>query len=232
MLHTEPPGFSASASRFWGDLGMGKAAVGFYWTLPVPWAGFTELPDEIEAAAKASRTIRYQREAIRRHAKDQGYTLIAEKVFLEISPDRGSDIIREPLSKIESICRRQDAVLLFVDFSEVQGWRSHAPMRQWSLQTRIAVEPIYPDEILIDGKMFDPHVHFADWRDKQQSWSSRKSERTAIALDLARKMRSQGQSYPTIAEALLANNLYSATGKAWTADTVRKLLAVPPSSTP
>ena len=35
-----------------------RNAVGFYWTLPVPWAGFVELPEDIDAAAKASRTIR------------------------------------------------------------------------------------------------------------------------------------------------------------------------------
>jgi hypothetical protein len=213
--------------RLQRGLGMGKAAVGFYWTLPVPWAGFTDLPDGIEAAAKASRTIRYQCEAIRRHAKQQGYTLIAEEVFLEISPDRGSDIIQGPLRKIERLCRAQDAVLLYVDFSEVQGWRSHAPMTEWSHRTRISVEPIYPDEILIDAKIFDPHAHFADWRDKQHAWRAGKADRTAAARDLARRLRERGDSYPAIAAALTDSALPSATGKAWSAESVRKLLAVP-----
>ena len=44
---------------------MGRNAVGFYWTLPVPWAGFTALPEKIEDAAKVSRTIRYQMQLIR-----------------------------------------------------------------------------------------------------------------------------------------------------------------------
>ena len=68
-----------------------RNAVGFYWTLPVPWAGFTKLPKDIEEAAKASRTIRYQCELIRRYARDNGYRLVDEKVFLEIEPDRGSE---------------------------------------------------------------------------------------------------------------------------------------------
>ena len=41
-------------------------AVGFYWTLPVPWAGFTDLPTDVDEAAAQSRTIRYQRDLIRR----------------------------------------------------------------------------------------------------------------------------------------------------------------------
>ena len=44
---------------------MGRNAVGFYWTLPVPWAGFTDLPKDIDAAVKASRTIRYQVQRVR-----------------------------------------------------------------------------------------------------------------------------------------------------------------------
>jgi hypothetical protein len=32
---------------------MARNAVGFYWTLPVPWAGFTSLLREIDEAAKS-----------------------------------------------------------------------------------------------------------------------------------------------------------------------------------
>ena len=104
---------------------MARNAVGFYWTLPVPWAGFISLPNEIDEAAKVSRTIRYQRDLIRRYAKDEGYRLIYEEVFLEIEPDRGSDLILEPLRKVKKICHDQDAILLFVDFWGVQRWRAH-----------------------------------------------------------------------------------------------------------
>ena len=90
---------------------MTRNAVGFYWTLPVPWAGFTTLPAGIDDAAAVSMTIRYQRDAIRRHAKSEGFQLIHEEVFFEIEPDRGSDIITEPLAKVEKICREHDAVL-------------------------------------------------------------------------------------------------------------------------
>ncbi len=55
-----------------------QAAVGFYWTLPVPWAGFTELPKDVDRAAEFSRTIRYQREIIRRYAREHHLQLIHE----------------------------------------------------------------------------------------------------------------------------------------------------------
>jgi hypothetical protein len=45
--------------------------VGFYWTLPIPAVGFTSLPKDVGAAAAASKTIRYQRERIRRWVADQ-----------------------------------------------------------------------------------------------------------------------------------------------------------------
>lgn len=112
-----------------------RNAVGFYWTLPVPWAGFTTLPEDIDAAAKVSRTIRYQCDLIRRHAVENGYTLVAEKVFLEIAPDRGSQYVLEALRPLEAICRAREAVLLFVDFSEVQGWRGHGPLSDWATRT-------------------------------------------------------------------------------------------------
>lgn len=95
------------------------SAVGFYWTLPVPWAGFTHLPQDIDAAANASQTIAYQRALIRRHAQERGYALIHEEVFLEIEPDRGSQYVRGPLRKLEALCRARHATLLYVDFSAV-----------------------------------------------------------------------------------------------------------------
>ena len=44
---------------------MNERYVGVYWTLPVNWAGFRALPLDVDAAAAASRTIRYQRERVR-----------------------------------------------------------------------------------------------------------------------------------------------------------------------
>ncbi len=202
-----------------------RNAVGFYWTLPVPWAGFTTLPEDIDAAAKVSRTIRYQCELIRRHARDSGYQLAAERVFLEIAPDRGSEYVLQALRPLEAICRAKEAVLLYVDFSEVQSWRSHKPLSDWARRTRVEVETVYPDEIQIDGGIFDPHSHFADWRKRQYEWTASKPERVARALAAAVRLRDAGQTHKAIAKELNDNGTPSATGKPWTADSIGKLLS-------
>ncbi|SNS59806.1 recombinase family protein [Tropicimonas sediminicola] len=199
-------------------------AVGFYWTLPVPWAGFERLPDNVEEAAVASRTIRYQRERIRRFAKDETYRLVAEEIFMEIAPDRASAYVRAPLAQVAKICRAQDATLLFVDFSQAQGWRSHAPFTDWARRLGIRVTPVYPDEVLIDGKPFDPAAHFSQWRERQDEWTRGKGERVARALQEAQRLRAEKRSNREIAEELNARQVQSATGKPWKEDSVRKLL--------
>lgn len=201
-----------------------RNAVGFYWTLPVPWAGFTSLPDDIDAAGKLSRTIRYQSELIRRHAKDNHYRLVAEKVFLEIEPDRGSEHVLDALRPLVAICRGQRAALLLVDFSAVQGWRSHGPLTDWARASGVDIETVYPDEILIDGVLFDAHNHFSGWREKQREWQATKSERLAQARLAADDLRTAGRTHKAIAEELNAGGVRSASGKPWTEDGVRKLL--------
>jgi len=201
-----------------------RNAVGFYWTLPVPWAGFTELPEDIDAAAETSRTIRYQCELIRRHAKKNGYQLVAEKVFLEIAPDRGSRYILGALRPLQVICREQSACFLYVDFWRVQGWRGHEAFREWLERTPIKFEAVPPDEIVIDGSMFDPHRHFGEWRERQHEWTAAKPERIARALEEASRRRAAGRTYKEIADALNVDGVRSASGKPWSEDGIRDLL--------
>jgi hypothetical protein len=189
---SECPGFSASQAMN----GMEEArmqgmikAVGFYWTLPVPWAGFNDLPADVDEAAGQSRTIRYQRDLIRRYARDHAMDLIHEAVFLEIEPDRGTSHVRDALRKVEELCRAHGATLLIVDFSEVQGWRSHAPLQDWARASRVDVRSISPDGIMMDGRTFDPHRHFSDWRKRQRDWIESKPARAAACRDESRRHR-------------------------------------------
>lgn len=85
-----------------------RKAVGFYWTLPVPWVGFSGLSENIEEAAQQSRTIRYQMERVRSWAADEGYELVKEEVFLELAPDRGGEHVVPPLDKLAAFCRARD----------------------------------------------------------------------------------------------------------------------------
>jgi len=199
-------------------------AVGFYWTLPVPWAGFATLPFEIDEAAKYSRTIRFQRKLIHDYARRNGLELIYEQAFLEIDPDRGSKFIHAALDKAAAKCRDYSAVLLFVDFSAVQGWRSHEPMLAWLRQANVESLPIEAAAITMDGDEFNPHVHFANWRMRQREWIDNKDVRKSAAIARAQELKASGLQNPAIAQQLNSEGVRSLSGKPWSADGVRKFL--------
>lgn len=206
-----------------------KAAVGFYWTLPVPWAGFESLPRDVDAAADASLTIAYQREVTRRYAKDNDHHLIHEEVFLEINPDRGSSLIDEPLMRMQKLCEDRNATLLLVDFEAVGQWRRHKRIDGWIEHTSVDCVRIYPEETRISGDRFDPFRHFADWRQRQEEWSDTKSDRRDRALSRALELRADLHPYPWIAATLNNEGILSPTGRTWTGDNVRKLIGPPKS---
>lgn len=201
-----------------------KTAVGFYWTLPVPWAGFAKLPSSVDAAAEASRTIRFQRELIRQYAGENGLVIAHEAAFLEIDPDRGSDLVHAALDRAAAECRRLGAILLFVDFSSVQGWRSHEPMMTWLREADVDALPIDAVAITMDGVSFDPHDHFSDWRARQREWIDAKPERAAKALAMISALVAMGMKNAEIAQSLNEANVRSLSGKPWSADGVRKFM--------
>lgn len=198
-------------------------AIGLYWTLPVPWAGFTALPPDVDGAAKVSRTIRYQRDLVRRRAGENGLVLIDEAVFLELAPDRGSAeiaaAVRQRLAAVPA------ALVIWVDFAVAAGWRAHHPLRAALEALGRQSLPLYPDPIPIDGALFDPAAHFQDWRDRQQAWIDGKPQRAAAALARLSDLRAAGLSLPKAAARLNEEGLPSLTGRPWTADNLRKLLA-------
>ncbi len=206
---------------------MKRKAVGFYWTLPVPWAGFDTLPDDIEEAAKASRTIAFQRALIHRFAAEEGYEMVHEAAFLEVEPDRGSEFIAGALKKAAANCREHGAILLFVDFSGAQGWRSHAPMLQWLREAEIEALPIEATEVVVGGQAFDPHDHFAEWRSRQREWTAEKANRRAKARARAVELQQDGLSHTDIAARLNDEGVRSLSGKPWTGEGVRKFLKGP-----
>lgn len=191
----------------------------------MPWAGFTVLPRDIELAGVASRTIRYQRTLITDFVREQRLELVHEAAFLEIDPDRGSELIKEPLEKAATICKQLGAQLLFVDFSAIQGWRTHAPMLAWleSMDVDCAL-PIEASAVMMDGELFDPHEHFSEWRSRQREWIDSKDERSAKARARARELLAEGMKNPAIAEQLNVEGIRSVTGKLWSADALRKFL--------
>lgn len=203
---------------------MTRCAVAFCWTLPLPRHGFFALPAGVDAAAKVSRTIRYQQAVIGNYAKAEGYTLIHEEAFMEQAPDRGTDLILGPLTKLEQLCRKQDGVLLYVDFWSHHGWRSHGVLRDWLSQTGIRTEQVPPEPCLIDGTLFRPEDHFTFWRADQQAWTADKAARAAACYREACTLRADGLSYAAVARHLNDTGQLNLTGKSWTADNLRKFV--------
>ena len=209
---------------------MKRNAVGFYWTLPVPWVGFRTVPKDINAAAKASRTIAFQRELTRRHARENGMALVHETALVELRPDRGTNEIKGPLEAVAAICRAQGAVMLYTDFKEVKQWRSNQPMMDAVRDLGIDALPIGVERIFVNGETFDPFDHFAQWRQRQHDWTENKPARLAAARERALALKAEGAKNPEIARRLNEERLRTATGKPWTADSLRKVLAAAESS--
>jgi hypothetical protein len=204
---------------------MKHKSVAFFWTLPVPWVGFTQLPAAIEEAAKVSRPIRFQRCLIHDYVQRHGLELVHEEAFLEINPDRGSETIRDALNKAAAICRKNGATLLFVDFAAVQGWHSHQPMLDWLEDAEVDSLPIEAVPVMMDGEMFDPHAHFGEWRERQWEWSAGKQHRRDKALNRTRALKLSGMKYPAIAKTLNEEGVRSLSGKPWTGESLRKFMS-------
>ncbi|MDD2868367.1 hypothetical protein [Neomegalonema sp.] len=209
---------------------MGKKYVGFYWTLPVPWAGFEALPDKVDEAAERSLTIRYQRDLARRWAKGEGGVLICEKAFMEIDPDRGSPEIAQEATKLLLWARERGAVLLRVDFARQGNWRAHAPLRR-ALQEALARDPASVEEVPLEAiplegrpRIFDPEEHFGAWREAWRKRVASRPEHRALILSHLEEL--PHATLKEQAEALLAAGLATPTGKAWNAGNLRKFLAL------
>ena len=200
-------------------------AVGFYWTLPVPRAGFVRLPRNVDDAAKISKTIKYQRDLTRRYGMEHRFHLVHEEAFLEVEPDRGSRTIVGTLEMTRKLCERNQACLLYVNFADVHMWRAHWELKAWLERGPVKSLGIAPDPILIDGQQFDPIAHFRKWRAADDVWSAGKQERIRRALARADELRNNQQvSVAKTARILNEEGLLSVTGKPWTEDSLRKQL--------
>ena len=142
--------------------------IGFYWTLPVNWAGFRRLSTKVDDAAAASRTIRYQRERVRRYVAEDRGTLLEEIAFIDVQPDRATDMVQAELrAKAATYAGR--ATLLYVRFEEIHHWRRNVYLLEAARKLGLKMLPLPPDPVLIDGEVFDPISHFQMWRERDES---------------------------------------------------------------
>ena len=192
---------------------------GVYWTRPVPWAGFTTLSSDVEIAGNQSRTIRYQREVVRRYVKDVHGFLEGEVALLELAPDRATP---ESAAELRQVVARASAQAVFVSiaFTETQGWRPHPFIREGLPTDRTLALP--PDPVMLDGTSFDPIRHFKDWRIQEKAHSGAKDSHRGTILAVLQALAKQ--SYPSQANILNAAGLRTHGGKEWNGDNLRKFL--------
>lgn len=204
--------------------------IGFYWTLPVPWAGFVDLPKDPDAAAAASKTIRYQVEYVRHWVKQEHGTMVAEKVFIERYSDRGSDKIIATINRMIQLATKKDAQLVLVDFAEAMQWRKHGLL--WDRLNEsgryIALEPkpwTIEQAPLMKQEVFNPIDHFRTWRQLDTAHAALKPDARASLKAKIADLKALGATYAAIAMELNENGMPTVNGKPWTEDNVRKVLA-------
>ena len=197
--------------------------VGFYWTLPVPIVGFVhEFPD-VETAALRSKTIRYQRDLVRRWAQAERVELVAEHVFMEVQPDRGTPAIRDYLRRVLADLKREGASLVYVSFSDIDGWRHHPHLQSFIAEHHLDTVALPPERIT-ESPNFDPIEHFKRSRDRYRTTAAEKRRAALSAIDqkLAEHPLPVHGRYEQIARELNEAKITTSTGRLWTRENVRK----------
>ena len=209
--------------------------IGIYWTLPSP--GRTALPNLIEEAARASFTIKYQRQLVSAVATGIGLKPLTECALQFSSRLEWTDGLDEVLAN--ALARSdEDTVLISVDF-QAFGWRTHHALRHRLRGTGLQ------DIRVAAGINLDVADHFAlnrHWDERHRQL--RKERRTGLKspryqpdrqrLDqfhdyMRRRIENiddwQDWSLAKKAEALNARALWTVSGLRWNTELVRDLEA-------
>jgi hypothetical protein len=190
---------------------------------PAP-GGLTSLPKDPEAAAQASRTIRYQRERIRRWVREEGGTIIYEEVFLELAPDRGSEHILPTVDRFLKRCRTEKAQLVLVEFWSAFGWRRHGPLAERFEANADLCVLLDPVPLTSAEAFFDPVEHFRTWRKVEGAHAASKADRKADLAEAIAERQDGHFSLAELAKVLNADRLLTPTGKPWSRDNLGKFL--------
>lgn len=202
---------------------MSRQHVGFYSTLPVNWAGFRQQPNDVDAAATASRTIRYQRERVRRYVTEERGVLVDEIAFMDVRPDRATDLVRAELRQ-KAAHHAGKATLVAVAFDEVHKWRHNPYLVDAAYDFGFDLLPLSPDPTLIDGTEFDPVRHFAEWRKRDGSEKTRLEYEALHGLNAALVAVPSGEGrWQIIATRLNSEDVKTIRGGVWNAENVGKL---------
>lgn len=206
---------------------MKQKAIAFYWTFSIPWAGFTHVPyRDADAAAERSRTIKYQRDLIRGYADREGYELIAERAFVDSSPDRGTDKINSRIADISNLCKQNNASLMTVDFTGDIARRKHNHLIYSIEKSGVICVQVAHHNDIVSLDEFDPAKHFKKKREenRERSNNSRRNERIALSLEIIKDAAANGLTLGKIADFMNSNGFFTPTGRSWSDDNVRKFI--------
>jgi hypothetical protein len=199
---------------------MKHKAIGFYWTLPVPWARFRIVDaHDIDKAAAQSRTIAMQRRIVRDYARGE-FEIVEELARVEWAPDRGTKKFARDLDSLVKRARELDATILLVDFGAATHQRPNQYLQKLVAANADLFLPIWPSEDHVESLI----AHFGQWRRRQAKWTSGKNARVAKALARAGQLLDEGATLGKAALALEAEGLRSATGRPWTAASLRQAI--------
>ena len=203
---------------------LAQAYIGVYWTLPVNWAGFRDLPPSVEMAAAASKTIRYQRERVHRYVRADAGRLIGEIAFMDTLTDRATEAVKDVLRREMPAYAGTKVTLLTVAFHEVHHWRRNPFMRQVAGELGLSLVGLPPDPLTINGQVFDPAQHFAAWRKQDASAMTRLRLEAQEAVQAALLEVPAGDGrWQVVAELLNERGVRTIRGGRWTPENVRKL---------
>lgn len=190
--------------------------------MPVNSHGFRDLPRDVDAAAGASRTIRYQRERVRQHVREQAGELVGEVAYMDTRTDRATSSILDAIERAARVGR--DATLLLVEFSSPYRWRRIGNLDEFVADRRLRCYRLDARPLTIDGRRFDPILHFETWRERDESAMSgfRLAAHAGLRAALHAEPPGAGR-WKRIAERLNGGGVKTPWAREWTAEGVRKL---------
>jgi hypothetical protein len=226
--------------------------IALYWTLPVPWArdkdrpeGHIKLSEDADRAAQESKTIQYQQNLVRHRVKEAKRHLIGEVPFIDDDAFRPTGKIIPIMDRIAARCRDEGAGFVYVRFGGPFRVRYHAELEQ-RVEYRVRRVGILcvPIDAVGGGNLaewgeeeqdtynpkqvtpglIDPFAHFRAWKAADKARKHDSEHRASKILEFVAERQDLGQTFSHISEYLNNNEIYSMTGKLWTAEGLRKFV--------
>jgi len=227
--------------------------IALYWTLSVPWARSRDRPDghitlseDADTAAQQSKTIQYQQALVHSRIKIAKRQLIGEVPYIDRDAFRPSEAIKGVLDRIALRCRDEGAGFVYVRFGgryrvryydELENWvkftakrsgikfhfinaKDHHDGSEWDQDEHDTHQPKQQYSGLID--IF---AHFRAWKAAGQDRKDGSEQQIGKIIEVVTELRSRGETFSQVAAQLNSEEIYSATGKLWTPDGLRKFVS-------